>query len=62
MAKPLYDYVIQPGDLLTSPTCIWETNLNAITVPEIEGFTSDFEFTIKKAGVMHGMGSWFDVQ
>ena len=50
-----------PTSLLTSYRVVHTIDFSTVTPEELQSFVVDFTFEIEHTGIMHGLGSWFDI-
>lgn len=72
--KPLHTFVLEPSQLISQPTNILKLVLRSTQLKELEvahspaeihnikEIESSFSFQMNKDGMLHGFGSWFDVE
>ncbi|XP_038049177.1 protein arginine N-methyltransferase 2-like isoform X2 [Patiria miniata] len=58
---PLYNHVMKTEDCLSLPQKILQLDMKTVTGSELEETTHHFEYTLNKAGTLHGFAAWFQV-
>lgn len=61
-SRPIIDYDLESENCLCNAQSIVYFNMKTLQVAELETWSSKFTFNIKKTGILHGFGSWFDIQ
>ncbi|XP_022111246.1 protein arginine N-methyltransferase 2-like isoform X2 [Acanthaster planci] len=58
---PLYNHIMKQEDCLSLPQRILQLDMKTVTGSELEEVTHQFNYTVSKAGTLHGFASWFQV-
>ena len=61
-SRPIIDYDLVPSNCLCDGQSVVLLDMNTLQVSELESWSCDTEFKVKKSGIFHGFGSWFDVE
>ncbi|XP_065888982.1 protein arginine N-methyltransferase 2-like isoform X1 [Dysidea avara] len=59
---PIYNHSLESKDCLSDTKSILKLHLKSTNLSDIEDISSQFDYNITKAGVMHGFASWFQVE
>lgn len=54
--------IFEPGQLLTSPVCVLDLNLNTCTVDDLFEMASSFQLICKREGKAHAALFWFEMR
>ena len=61
-SRPVIDHDLSPASYLSEGQPIVLLDMNTLQVCELECWSCDVKFEVKNAGILHGFGSWFDVE
>lgn len=61
-SQPIIDYDLLPSNCLCDGQPLVSLNMNSLQVSELELWSCNVKFEVQKAGIVHGFGSWFDVE
>ena len=60
--RPIIDYDLAPNHCLSNGQSVAFLDMNALHVSELELWSCSVRFQIETTGILHGFGSWFDVE
>lgn len=59
-SSALFDRMIKDDEVLADPVRVLHLDMLTVSDSDLDMASETFEFVIKKDGVLHGFGSWFD--
>ena len=60
--RPIIDYDLVPSNCLCNGQSVVFLDMNTLEVSELEMWSCDVSFEVETSGILHGFGSWFDVE